>query len=68
LISNLPQCDPDAVARDGALGIYFQPFFLPGQQYVQYIDFIAHPGSRKDEYYGNYFAGSALLDDAPGTG
>lgn len=68
--------DPDALAQmevrlpkapDGSPFTYLNPFRCPHCG-APYIDFIAHPGSRKDEYYGNYFAGSALLEYAPATG
>ena len=51
-------------APDGSRFAYLNPFRCPHCS-APYIDFAAHPGSRSNEYYGNYFAGSDLLRYEP---
>lgn len=48
------------VAPDGSRFAYLNPFRCPHCQHP-YIDFAAHPGLREQEYYGNYFVGSSLM-------
>lgn len=54
-------------APDGTRFRYSNPFRCPHCATV-YIDFEGHPEYRPNEYYGNYFVGSALLRyEAPTT-
>ncbi|MEC3887196.1 hypothetical protein [Xanthomonas campestris] len=52
------------LAPDGSAYRYMNPFRCPHCA-APYIDFAAHPGLRKNEYYGNYFVGSDLLRYTP---
>ncbi|WP_232309391.1 hypothetical protein [Luteibacter yeojuensis] len=47
-------------APDGTRFAYLNPFRCP-HCHAPYIDFEANPGSREQEYYGNYFVGAELL-------
>jgi hypothetical protein len=51
-------------APDGTSFSYLNPFRCPHCG-ASYIDFRKHPGLRKSEYYGNYFAGVELLRYEP---
>ena len=55
------------LAPDGSTYKYLNPFRCPYCS-EPYIDFVANPGSRPAEYYGNYFLGSELLCYEPTDG
>ncbi|MBB5866344.1 hypothetical protein [Xanthomonas sp. 3058] len=48
------------LAPDGSAYAYLNPFRCPHCS-APYIDFVANPGLRAGEYYGNYFDGATLL-------
>jgi hypothetical protein len=52
------------LAPDGSSYSYLNPFRCPHCG-APYINFEANPGLRENEYYGNYFAGSQLMQYEP---